>query len=297
VTRIISYPLRQPGTPWPGTNTRGGRLDQGGQLTLTGSKNVQINVVDTLSKRPGFVRGLDERFTGAVCGIHRYTDECGIEWLLVVDEEGFHVRQPFDVPVFEVSDAFPIDGFSNDADRLNLDRWIDPALAYVVAEGSMRLRPGLVNADRRARWFKETPSAIRTELLFTFEDESVSTTTLEMVQLNGATDLQGAGIKSTLQRAAGVNNLSVILTDATGAQASVLAQGSFTALSGILRVGFNSSTRIVDVLLDTNLDTISETATITEAAAADLGGWFGLGILSDTASLESGFPSVFTENV
>ena len=101
MTQHNAFPLRG-GKAWPGVNTLGGKLDDGsGQLTDS-SKNVMINTADILAKRKGFTRGLDEQFVGAVCGLHKYTDECGLEYLLVADEAQINIRTPFFIPVFRV---------------------------------------------------------------------------------------------------------------------------------------------------------------------------------------------------
>lgn len=293
-----SIPLKAPGQRWPGTNTRGGRLDDGsGQLQLIGSKNVIINEGDTLAKRPGFVRGLDERFVGTVCGLHKYTDECGIEHLLVVDEEGFKIRQPFAVPVFQVSDRFPNDGFVGTADRVNLDRWVDEALAYELVDGSLRLRNGLTNSDQAIRWFKETPLAIRNEVQIAFEDEDTSTTSVVVDLLSSQTDFSEAGLRFTITREAGADSYSFVYIDSAGNQLSVATGGvAATALTIVVR--FNPTSRILELIITpTGEDTIFADRQLTEAQVADLGGWYGLKIETDTVGNTTGVLQVSSDAI
>src|SRR5690606_999191 len=125
MTNWREIPLRPHGTPWPGLNTRGGVLDPGAGQLEDGPFNPIVNEADVLEKRKGFVRGLNERFTGVVCGLFRYTDNCGVEYLVVADEDGIHVRQPFSIPSFLGSDALPFDDF----EELQTTRW-SPTTAY-----------------------------------------------------------------------------------------------------------------------------------------------------------------------
>jgi hypothetical protein len=295
MTQPQSFPLKLLGQPWPGINTRGGILDMGnGQLTDR-STNVIINAMDTLEKRPGFVRGLDERFFGSVCGLHRYTDEQGREWLLVVDEEGFKVRQPFDVPVFQTDDRLPNDGFVGTADRPNLDRWIDEPLAYELVDGRLRLRNGLTNSTNSLRWFKETPLGIETEIQYTLQDEAVATSTLRLDLLHRETALTGPGVRFAITRTAGTTQLLVTLLSATGSVTTTILTGALISLSGIARVNYAPATRMLTVqVFPTTGEFQTASVIITEAQAADLGGWYGLTVESDTVGLTSGFEQVRT---
>jgi hypothetical protein len=295
MTQPQSFPLKLLGQPWPGVNTRGGILDMGnGQLTDR-STNVIINAMDTLEKRPGFVRGLDERFFGSVCGLHRYTDEQGREWLLVVDEEGFKVRQPFDVPVFQTDDRLPNDGFVGTADRPNLDRWIDEPLAYELLDGRLRLRNGLTNSTNSLRWFKETPLGIETEIQYTLQDEAVATSTLRLDLLHRETALTGPGVRFAITRSSGATTLLVTLLSATGSVTTTILTGALISLSGIARVNYAPATRMLTVqVFPTTGEFQTASVIITEAQAADLGGWYGLTVESDTVGLTSGFEQVRT---
>lgn len=95
-------------------DTTGGKLDDGTGKQTENSVNVTINEVDKLEQRKGFVRGLSERFGTAVCGLHTYTDNCGNQWLLVASDDGIFIRQPFNVPVFENDDSYPLDDFDSE---------------------------------------------------------------------------------------------------------------------------------------------------------------------------------------
>ena len=160
MTRWTEFPLRPQGQPWPGLNTRGGRLDPGQGYLEDGSVNAIINEGDLLEKRKGFVRGLDERFTGVVCGLFRYTDNCGIEYLIVADESGIQIRTPFSIPSFLGSDSLPFDDFES----LDSTRWSNTAL-YEVYLGALQLLAGggeslgssdFTPAAQLMQWFKES---------------------------------------------------------------------------------------------------------------------------------------------
>lgn len=158
MTKWTEMPLRPQGQPWPGLNTRGGLLDPGAGYLEDGSFNAVINEADLLEKRKGLIRGLDERFDGVVCGIFRYTDGCGIEYLVVSSEGGIVVRQPFSIPSYLGSDSLPFDDF----ETLDTTRW-SPTDAYEVFLGALQLSgadtfSGLdyVRKDQLMFWFKES---------------------------------------------------------------------------------------------------------------------------------------------
>jgi hypothetical protein len=151
MTKWQEFPLRAQGRPWAGINTRSGKLDDGtGQMTDS-SVNCLINEADKLAKRKGLIRGLDERFAGPVCGIHRYTDNCGQEWLLIADQAGVSIRQPFSIPTFGNSDAYPSDEFQAAGD-VDPNFWLN-AGGYRQSTGLL-LKPGVLNGGD-LRWFKD----------------------------------------------------------------------------------------------------------------------------------------------
>lgn len=156
MTKFQEFPLRPTGQAWPGLNSRGGRIDPGmGQLE-DGSFNQIINESDLLEKRPGFTRGLEERFDGPVCGLFRYTDDCGVEYLLVADQTEISIRTPFILPVNANSDAYPVDSFDDDLDT---DNWQNTA-DYETAASQLELVAGAaaaatVEQSRLMAWFKD----------------------------------------------------------------------------------------------------------------------------------------------
>lgn len=160
MTNWQESPLRPHDQPWPGLNTRGGRLDPGHGYLEDGSVNQVINEQDILEKRHGFVRGLDEHFDGVVCGLFKYTDDCGIEHLIVADEESIKVRDPFVIPVFTLSDAYPFDSFAGsgplDADKWrNADGYERSSDGMVQVVGNAPFIESRLPASAFTRWFKD----------------------------------------------------------------------------------------------------------------------------------------------
>jgi len=151
MTKWQEFPIRPQGRPWVGINTRQGKLDDGSGQMVDSSINTIINRSDRLEKRKGLIRGIDERFAGAVCGIHKYTDECGREWLLVADQGGISIRQPFSIPSFRASDAYPSDSFQADG-PVDPNRWNNRS-KYTQLGGSLVLAPGVLIGDDLT-WFK-----------------------------------------------------------------------------------------------------------------------------------------------
>jgi hypothetical protein len=177
---------RPAGQPWQGQDTTGGRLDDGTGKQTQNSVNVTINRADVLSKRKGFVRGLAERFGTVVCGLHTYIDNCGQEWLLVASDEGISIRQPFNVPVFENDDSYPLDSF-DDVAGLSTDNWRNTSL-YVATGGALQRGSGdsvdPFDAPSYLRWFKAA-SALAYEVTVQYEftptvaDQQVASVTIK----------------------------------------------------------------------------------------------------------------------
>ena len=156
MTKFQEFPLRPQGQAWPGLNTRGGILDPGSGFLEDGSVNAIINEADLLEKRKGLVRGLDERFEGVVCGLFRYTDECGIEYIVVADQESIKPRTPFSIPEFLGTDSIPTDDFLTLSDSL----WSGTENYHAVL-GALQLRDTVplrttdfVPATEFLTWFK-----------------------------------------------------------------------------------------------------------------------------------------------
>lgn len=175
----VEVPLRIPSQPWPGLGTRIGFLDPQVGFLEEGSVNMMINRADTLEKRKGFVRGLDQNFAGPVCGLFKYTDTCGIEYLLVADQAGISIEQPFAVPLFENSDAFPfdsfaIDGFPSSYSWRNIDRYVQVNDELFMRAGVATSVDPLATTDIM-RWFKSASNlAYQIRIQYSFDETSVT---------------------------------------------------------------------------------------------------------------------------
>lgn len=220
------FALRPQGRPWPGLNTRGGALDNGTGQLEDGSINQIINEADILEKRKGFVRGLPENFTGVVCGLFKYTDDCGREWLLVADEEAISIRQPFAVPVFENSDAYPFDNFFTDTSmvgEVSTSRWRNTArytlrsdkLVEIAGAGPMLL-PQLSQPDW-LRWFKEATN-LSYQVRIEYEFEPNDSEQHQGIVIKGNGDLlTGAYLQAELVFSAlGVYTATLFFRQASG---------------------------------------------------------------------------------
>lgn len=194
MTKFTELPLRPHGQNWPGLNTRRGYLSNGTGELEDGSINAIIERGDVLMKRRGLSRGLDERFEGVVCGLFKYTDSCGIEWLLVADEEGIKVRQPFDVPVGETSDAYPQDTFSSSG-APNALRWrntgpytqVSDALTLLSTQPAGTAQQ--VASSRMMRWFKDAANpSYQVQVQYEF-DTSVAVQQRTSIVIRGFGDL------------------------------------------------------------------------------------------------------------
>ncbi len=113
MTELSEQELRPIAKGWPGLRSNLGRL-----VRIPGEMarcvNVEIDVPDTLAKRRGIVRGVEEYFDAPVCGLFSYTDFCQNEFLLVATEDGIFVRQPLALPIFQFADCYPFDDFGGD---------------------------------------------------------------------------------------------------------------------------------------------------------------------------------------
>ncbi|MEE8374429.1 MAG: hypothetical protein V3R87_12005 [Dehalococcoidia bacterium] len=140
-----------------------------------------INEGDILEKRKGFVRGLNEQFTGVVCGLFKYTDDCGVEWILVADQEMISIRQPFVIPTFTQSDAYPFDSFFTDPisnvgdvdlfDWRNTGRYTLRTGKLVEVSTNASLAGDFLDGTDLLRWFKEATNLsyqVRIEYEFEF---------------------------------------------------------------------------------------------------------------------------------
>lgn len=271
MTKWVEAPLRPQGQPWPGLNTSGGKLDPGAGFLEDGSVNAIINEADILEKRRGFIRGIDERFSGVVCGLFRYTDDCGVEYLVVADEAGISIRTPFDIPTFLGSDTFPIDNF----DSLDTTRWSNTT-DYEVEFSSLVLNDladastsEFVEASRLMQWFKAASlTSYQIEIEYAMsagEDLQVASA---VIKRNGNSYLQanvflnGAVYRATLQ-------IVVSGTRTTLAQADL---GGIEFADGFLQIAYDATTRTVSArIVPTGGSIESLSAILTEIQEDSLG--------------------------
>lgn len=263
--------MRPQGQPWPGLNTRGGKLDPGRGELEDGSFNAVINEADKLEKRKGFVRGMAERFAGVVCGLFRYTSECGIEYVVVADQDGIKVRTPFDVPTFLGAESLPNDDFST----LDTTRW-SPTDDYFVQQNALLLD---INAT-----ISSNPYASQARLMQWFKPSAISSyfTEIEYSFVTGGS-LQVASI--AIKRTVATYLQANVLTEGTTYSVSLeLVQsgvrttlqtadlGGIALARGFLRLSFNAETRVATLrVIPEGGDQVTLTSTLSEAQANNLG--------------------------
>ena len=289
MTQWQEFPLRPQGRPWPGLNTRGGRLDNGTGQLEEGSINQIINEADVLEKRKGMVRGLNERFDGVVCGLFKYTDDCGVEFLVVADETGIFVRQPFSIPVFEQSDAYPFDAFSEPA--INQENWRNTA-DYITADDEMQQAPlvapitGLRVGDADImRWFKEaTNKSYQTRIQYRFSDAAVEQHLAIVIKGDGDLSLGALLQGEVVFDNRGEYRVTIFHRTAAGSTTEI-----FTAPLSGQRTGFftlqyqrdegtNTFLPGVQVFPTGGVPVVANAATLNAIEDADLGQTTGLGI-------------------
>jgi hypothetical protein len=280
MTKFHEMPLRPQGQPWPGLNTRGGRLDPGmGQLE-DGSFNAVINEADILEKRKGLVRGLDERFEGPVCGLFRYTDDCGVEYLVVADQEGVKVRTPFDVPTFLGSDSLPNDGFTS----LDTTRWTNTD-DYTIFLGSLvlvstALPLSSVETNRLMQWFKESVLASYfAEIQYHLVAES-SQRQQVAVAIKRVVDSYLIA-RVTLVGSDYSFSLEIVESGSSTTLASGALQGALLA-EGFLRISYSATTMTVTIrVVPSGGSQVTADAVLSEAQDNNLGQNTALGIAVD----------------
>jgi hypothetical protein len=267
MTKWQEMPLRPQGRPWAGINTRSGKLDDGtGQMT-DASLNCIINTADRLEKRKGIIRGLDERFAGSICGLHRYTDECGREWLIVADQAGFSIRQPFSIPSFANSDAYPSDDFAA-AGPVDQFFWRNTG-GYEQVGGALVLRAG-ETAPGDLVWFKE---ASNFSYKVTVGWEVADDDGVALVIKNAST----ARLEARIAQDTGVATVQMVHVDRFGVDRILLAQG-IAASSGTMTFNYarDTSRDVYRVVLDITPEggqtsRLDDFSTITALDDADLG--------------------------
>lgn len=282
MTRWQEFPLRPQGQPWPGLNTRGGLLDPGQGQLEDGSFNAVINEADLLSKRKGFIRGMDERFTGPVCGLFRYTDDCGVEYIVVADQSGIFVRTPFDIPTFLGSDSLPNDDF--EASAVNTDRW-NNAEDYTTFLGSLiagvlasSIDSTRVPESRLMTWFKEAAiTSYQVEIQYAFVVASQQQAAAVAIKRTGTSYLV-----AHVEMSATTYSVLVQLV-----QAGVATQLATSELDGagigdgFLRLGYNAETRTVTCrVIPSGGNQVTLTAVLTEIQSNNLGQDSSIGLIS-----------------
>ncbi len=231
MTKWQEFPLRPQGRPWSGINTRSGKLDDGSGQMTDSSVNVIINRGDNLSKRKGLVRGIDERFSGAVCGLHTYTDECGLEWLLVADQESFSIRQPFAVPKFKNSDAYPSDSFQSDG-AVEPTNWAN-SLLYEQAAGALVLKSGVLNGGDM-RWFKDA-SNFSYQMTLDY-DLSLTAVCRAVVVIKASSGL--ARIEGRVIASASNVTCDLVWINSTGVEVVLVTAGIGPHFTGCIRLSY-----------------------------------------------------------
>jgi len=157
--------------------------------------NVVINTADILEKRKGLVRGLQEQFNGVVCGLFKYTDHCGVERIIVADESGISIRQPFALPTFTIADCYPFDAFDGaDGDPLDSEKWRNAGdyeqrgdlLVPVVGAAALASAADDLLPAESARWFKGSCSrSYRVRITYAFQDITIRQRVWVVIRGNG----------------------------------------------------------------------------------------------------------------
>lgn len=276
MTRWAEFPLRPQGQPWPGLNTRGGKLDPGQGQLEEGSYGVIINEADILEKRRGFVRGLDERFGTVVCGLFRYTDEFGIEYVVVADNEGIKPRTPFDIPTYLGSDSLPNDDF----ETLDTTRW-SPTADYESFLGDLQLNLlsivsslEYVESTRLMQWFKPSVlTSYQVEIQYLFVvGGGLQVTSVAIKKgsswLQANVFLSGSTYRMTLELV-GVSRTTLASADLGGAALA----------NGFLRLSYNAETRTATArAIPSGGSQASISGTLNELQDASLGQNSAIGI-------------------
>lgn len=285
MTKFVELPLRPHGQNWPGLNTRRGYLSNGTGELEDGSTNAVIERGDGLMKRRGLIRGLDERFPGVVCGLFRYTDLCGIEYLIVADEEGIKVREPFDVPVGETSDAYPQDTFTSTGTPSSL-LWRNTSVYTQASDALLLLSTapagsGLqVDPTRHMRWFKDASNpSYQVQIQYEFDPSSATQQRTSLV-VRGAGALTAALIQLDLVFQAGsVYRARLLHRNAAGTYRELLFRDipSPAQASGFLTLRFARDITVPSFVAGFDLVAIggvtvsADAPTLSEIEDADLG--------------------------
>lgn len=263
--------------------------------------NAIINRGDTLEKRKGFVRGLDERFDGPVCGLFVYTDSCGQEYLLVADSTSVSIRTPFSLPTFTVADCYPSDGFGlADGEPLDEDNWRNTTGYEHQNDAMVQVSGAAAVADNddtalagAARWFKDACSTRYKILLqYSFSDPCTAKQRIVAV-VRGNGDLSdGAAIYALLEfcTTPALYRVKIVHRDANGQLSTLNTQTGITGdPSGFLELSYDSTTRKAGLILtvDGGASVVLSSAELTTLDDIDLGLVTAIGL----SFVGSGIPS------
>ena len=281
MTRWQEFPLRPQGQPWPGLNTKDGRLDPGLGVLEDGSFNAFINESDILTKRKGLVRGLDERFTGPVCGLFKYTSDCGVEYLVVADQDGVKVRTPFDIPRYLGSDSLPNDDFTT----LDTTRWSNTTDYQVVVLGLTLNNTANVVLDdfvpesRLMTWFKESAlTSYQVEIQYALQPSTVDTQVVGVAIKQNTASSTFLAANIVLTSTGYTMTLQSVESGTRTTLGSVALEGSALA-SGFLLLSYNAETRLVTArAVPSGGPQQALTSTLSSLQDAALGQWSSLGI-------------------
>ena len=272
--------MRPDGQPWPGLNTRGGKLDPGQGQLEDGSFGSVINEADLLEKRKGFIRGMDERFDGVVCGLFKYTDECGAEYVIVADQTNISVRTPFDIPTFLGSDSLPNDDFQ--AAEVNTARWTNTG-TYQPFLGSLISNPlstfvfeTILPEDRLMQWFKESVlTSYQVEIQYAIVAGGAGQIVAAAIKRNGSTYLL-----ANIYLTGTTYTLTLLLFQS--AVATVLATselGGAEIADGFLQLAYDAESRVASArAIPTGGAQVTISATLSEAQDNNLGQDSAIGI-------------------
>lgn len=212
--------------------------------------NVIINVEDTLEKRKGFVRAFDERFGGVICGLFKYTDEFGRERIIVADETGFSIREPFALPIFTQSDAYPFDNFElgtiDSNNWRNTTRYSTSGGSMVLAAGSALGRETSSFASNAMRWFKQQTSRsyqVRVEYQLNGNSQDI------FVIIKGSGTLSGASILSVLSYESSSEITLKLYHIGASNNLELLNSQEVSGDTGFLQVQYNQATKIASTTL------------------------------------------------
>jgi hypothetical protein len=230
------------------------------------------------------VRGLDERFTGPVCGLFRYTDDCGIEYIVVADSSGIFIRTPFDIPVFLGSDSLPNDEFTQDA--VDTSRWLntDDYATYlgslVLTNDAALIDSGEVPASRLMQWFKASAvSSYQVEIEYALVAGGDGQVVAVAIKSTGATYL----IANVYLRPGGYTFNVQLVTSGTVKTLDSAMLGGAELANGFLRLGYNAETFTVTCrVIPSGGDQVTLTATLSEAQNNNLGQNSLIGIATES---------------